>query len=137
MPTLLQRFARIAPYFRVSRPGFAVAFGAAIVGALTEPMIPALMKPLLDRGFSGTGQLALWVVPVALIGLFAVRGAAAFVGQYALAWAANRGVVVLRDTMFARLLNAAPALFTRQSASSLTNTLVYEVQQGADRKSVV
>ena len=32
--------------------------------------------------------------------------------------------------MFARLLDAQPALFTRQSASSLINTVVYEVQGG-------
>jgi subfamily B ATP-binding cassette protein MsbA len=33
--------------------------------------------------------------------------------------------------MFDRLLNAAPGLFGRHTASALTNTLVYEVQQGA------
>jgi len=40
-------------------------------------------------------------------------------------------VLALRDVMFARLLNATPALFTQHSASSLTNTMVYEVQAGA------
>ena len=35
--------------------------------------------------------------------------------------------------MFARLLDAAPSLFTDRSASSLTNTLVYEVQTGAQQ----
>ena len=35
--------------------------------------------------------------------------------------------------MFERLLDAEPALFTRNTASSLTNTLSYEVQNGAAR----
>jgi ABC-type multidrug transport system fused ATPase/permease subunit len=35
--------------------------------------------------------------------------------------------------MFARLLDAEPALFARTSASSLTNTLVYEVQTGHEQ----
>jgi subfamily B ATP-binding cassette protein MsbA len=36
----------------------------------------------------------------------------------------------MRGAMFQRLLDAEPALFTRHSASSLTNTLAYEVQSG-------
>ncbi|HMM84119.1 MAG: lipid A export permease/ATP-binding protein MsbA [Gammaproteobacteria bacterium] len=132
MPTLRQRLARIAPYFRSSRKGFVAAIAAAVVGAATEPMIPALLQPLLDRGFSA-GGIPLWTIPVAIIGLFLVRGGAAFVTQYALSWATTRGVLELRQAMFAHLMRAAPALFTRQSASSLTNTLVYEVQQGAQQ----
>jgi ATP-binding cassette, subfamily B, bacterial MsbA len=130
-PPLLQRLARIAPYFRASRAGFAVAIAAAATAAATEPMLPALLKILLDKGFGSTRSFALWMVPVAIIGLYIVRGLAAFLAQYALAWAANRGVLSLRETMFARLLNAAPGLFTQHSASSLTNTMVYEVQNGA------
>ena len=130
-PPLLQRLARIAPYFRTGRAGFGVAIAAAAVAAATEPMIPALLKTLLDDGFGAVRTFALWMVPVAIIGLYLLRGVAAFLAQYALAWAANRGVLALRELMFARLLNAAPALFTQHSASSLTNTLVYEVQAGA------
>ena len=130
-PTLKQRLARIAPYFGTSRGGFAVALLAAAIAAATEPLLPALLKTLLDKGFGSTRSFALWMVPVAIIGLYVMRGVATFIAQYALAWAANRGVLALRDVMFARLLDAAPALFTRHSASSLTNTLVYEVQMGA------
>ena len=128
---LLQRLARIAPYFRASRPGFVAAIIAAAIAASTEPLLPALLKALLDRGFGATRDFPLWLVPLVIVGLYVVRGVATFVAQYALAWAANTGVFSLRDLMFARLLDAAPALFTRQSASSLTNTMVYEVQSGA------
>ncbi len=129
-PTLRQRLARIAPYFRDSRKGVGAVILSAIVAASTEPMIPALMQPLLDTGFKA-GALPLWLVPVVLIGLFAVRGAAGFTAQYGLAWVANRGTLAMRKAMFERLLNAQPSLFTRQSASSLINTLTYEVQGGA------
>jgi subfamily B ATP-binding cassette protein MsbA len=129
MPTLLQRFARITPYLRAGRMGLVVAALASLVGAATEPMIPALMQPLLDKGFSGSG-LPLWSIPVVIIGLFTVRGAAGFVADYAMAWTANGGVLELRRAMFERLLAAGPALFGQRSASELTNTLVYEVQQG-------
>jgi ATP-binding cassette, subfamily B, bacterial MsbA len=130
VPPLRQRLARIAPYFRSSRLGLGIAAGAAVVGALTEPMIPALLKQLLDRGFAAQA-LPLWAVPLTIVGLFAIRGAAGFVAQYALSWAASRAVVRLREAMFERLMRAHPALFTRQSASQLTNTVAYEVNHGA------
>jgi len=129
--TLLQRLARIAPYFRASRAGFAVALVAAAIAAITEPMLPALLKRLLDEGFGPSRSFPLWIVPVVIVGLYIVRGLANFVAQYALAWGTNLGVLNLRDAMFDRLLDAAPPLFVQQNASMLTNTMVYEVQSGA------
>ena len=132
MPTLRQRIARITPYFATSRKGIAVAIVASIVGAATEPVLPALMQPLLDKGFKADG-IPLWLVPIVIIGLFAIRGAAVFVAKYSLSWAANGGILVMRAAMFDHLLAAQPALFSKHSASSLTNTLVYEVQGGANQ----
>jgi subfamily B ATP-binding cassette protein MsbA len=129
MPTLRQRFARLLPYVRNSRAGLLGAVLGSLVTAATEPLIPALMSQLLDRGFTA-GKLALWMVPVAIIGLFALRSAASFVAQYGLAWTATRAVVRLRMAMFDRLLLAEPATYTRHTTSGLTNTLVYEAQAG-------
>jgi subfamily B ATP-binding cassette protein MsbA len=67
---------------------------------------------------------------VAIVGLFALRGFAHFGSQYALARIANEGMVKLRAQLFDRLLSAELSLFTRQSASQLANTIVYEVQTG-------
>jgi subfamily B ATP-binding cassette protein MsbA len=104
-----------------------------MVAAATEPLLPALLKRLLDDGFGAARNFPLWVVPLVIVGLYVVRGVAQFVAQYGLAWATNRGVLTLRERMFARVLDAAPALFSERSASSLTNTLVYEVQTGAQQ----
>jgi subfamily B ATP-binding cassette protein MsbA len=128
--TLLGRLRRLARYFGLHRAAWALAVAATIVAAITEPLIPAMMKPLLDRGFT-EGRLSLWVVPLAVMGIFAIRGMAQFASQYALAQIANEGMIALRRDLFHRLLRAEMALFTRQSASSLSNTVVYEVQTGA------
>jgi len=101
-----------------------------LLGAATEPMIPALLKTLLDRGFA-EGNIALWMVPVALMGLFGIRGMAGFVAQYALSYTASLGLLNLRRAMFVKLNHAQMTLFARQSASKLSNTLVYEVQTGS------
>jgi subfamily B ATP-binding cassette protein MsbA len=129
MPTLLQRLKRLWPYVRHSRAGLVAAALAAAVTAATEPAIALLLGQLLDRGFSG-GTLPLWAVPVGIIGLFTVRSLSGFLAQYGLAWVGNRAVLMLRQGMFARLLTHTPDLYTNQTASGMTNTLVYEAQAG-------
>lgn len=124
------RLARLSPYFGNQRFMWAVAVLATLVGAVTEPLIPALLQPLLDKGFT-EGSLQLWMVPTAILGIFMVRGVAHFVAQYTLAKIANDGMLMLRQALFARVLVADMALFGRQSASALSNTVVYEVQTGA------
>ena len=129
-PPLMRRLARLMTWFGGSRQWWTLGIVTAMIAALTEPLMPAMLKPLLDRGFT-RGQLELWIVPAAIILLFAVRGLAPFVSQYALARIANEGMQRLRRVLFERLLAAELALFSRQSASALSNTVVYEVQTGA------
>ena len=123
------RLARLWTYFSEYRLGWLLAGVGTLISALTEASVPALLKPLLDDGFT-QGSLQIWVVPLAIIGLFALRGVAHFASQYALARIANEGMVKLRAQLFGRLLDADLSLFSRQSASQLANTIVYEVQTG-------
>ena len=124
------RMLKLAPYFAKQRGVWALAIGATLVAAMTEPLIPALFKPLLDEGFAGKG-LPVWSIPVAVIGLFAIRGITFFLAQYALARVTNDGMEKLRNDLFAQLVKADLSLFNRHSASSLSNTVVYEVLNGA------
>ncbi len=117
-------------WFGGSRQWWALGLSGAMLAAITEPLMAALLKPLLDRGFT-RGEMPLWFVPAAVLLLFAVRGIAQFISQYALSRIANEGMQKLRRVMFERLLGAELALFARQSASALSNTVVYEVQTGA------
>ena len=125
-----QRMFRLWPFFGKYKAAWVLAIMATLVAALTEPLIPALFKPLLDEGFS-ENSLPLWMVPTAVIGIFVVRGLAFFLSQYALARIANDGMQALRDALFQRLMHAEMSIFSKQSASTLSNTLVYEVQTGA------
>ena len=128
--SLFRRTARLWPFFGRPASVWAIAAGATLLLALSEPLIPALLQPLLDRGFQ-KGALPLWVVPVSLVLLFSVRGLCSFAAQLAMTKITSHGLVVLRKAMFARLLDAQLSLFSVQTSSALANTIVYEVQSGA------
>ncbi len=129
--TILQRFSRAAQHFRSPRSAWVATIASVMVISFTEPLIPALMKPLLDQGFGET-SFPIWMVPVALIALFMIRGLCAFTGQVALAKVANTGLLNLRTQMFTRLLQAHPSLFSQTNASTLSNSIVFEIQGGAN-----
>ena len=129
---LWPRLQRILPYFSPSWRFAVLALLASLGAALTEPLIPALFKPLLDKGFEAEG-FPLWMIPAAVVSLFFMRGVAHFTGQYALTRIANDGVQRLRQAQFERMSGADLRLFSHQSASSLSNALVYEVQTGAQQ----
>ncbi len=128
--SLRQRLARVAPYFMDRKSLWLVVAFGAVVGAATEPMIPALLKPLLDEGFQ-RGALELWTVPASLLLLFAVRGFAGYISQVGLSAITNLGLARIRNAMFEKILAARLDLFTDQNSSALSNTVVYEVQNGA------
>jgi subfamily B ATP-binding cassette protein MsbA len=117
------------PYFGHQPWVWALAALATAIAASTEPVVPALMGPLLDQGF-GQSNIPLWMVPAILIGLFAVRGLAIYAAKMALAKIANDGVMKLRRVLFERMQTAALTDLAPYSSSELSNTLVYEVQAG-------
>ncbi len=128
--SLVARLLRVSSYFGTAPHLWIFAVLATLVGALTEAGIPALLKPLLDRGFT-EGSLSPWAVPAGVLALFFLRGTAQFAAQYILSVITNDGMLKLRRDMFTRLLDADLDLFARQSASTLSNTVVFEVQTGA------
>ncbi len=128
--SLLRRLVRVWPYFRQSRRFLVFGILATVIAAATEPLIPGLLKPLLDHGFQ-KGGLDLWLIPASLLGLFGVRGLAGFVAQLALAKITNAGLTNMRQALFRKMLSAHLPLYSSASASSLANTVVYEIQNGA------
>jgi len=122
--TALKRILRYAIPHKVA---VALAlFGLTIVAA-SETAIPALLKPLLDRGFTGQLDNKLWHVPAFLVGLAFIRGLAQFGSNYALSHITNSVLFKLREQMFNRLLQAPADLFQNRSAASLINAVVFEV----------
>ena len=128
--SIFQRLKRFLPFFGQLPAVWALVAAGALVGAATEPLIPALLKPLLDRGFQ-KGSLEIWTVPVALLTLFGVRGLAGYVSQIGLTKITHHGLLAMRRAMFQKILDADLKLFSNQSSSALSNTVVYEVQNGS------
>src|SRR5258705_3683 len=109
--------------------GFISAGNAGSVVAATEPALPALMKPLIEGTFIDKDpQLIRWM-PVVIVALFAIRGAAAYVANYCLGWVGTSLVTDLRNAMFAKLLALPARYYDEQPSGVLISKLTFDVTQ--------
>ncbi len=115
----------VQPYRRI----FALSLLGTMIAAATEPMIPALIQPLLDGSFVAKDPESIRLMPVLLVMVFLVRGVAGFTGSVAMDWVAHRVVMALREALFARLLTLPTRYFDDHSAGNLLSCLTYNVSQ--------
>jgi subfamily B ATP-binding cassette protein MsbA len=112
---------------------WAVVLGVLAMGvvAASEAGIPALLKSVLDKGFGSKDHTThmKYFVPIAVVGLALVRGVAQYASNYLLSWLSNRVLLNLRLQMFDRVLHASASFFQRETASTIINAVVFEVNQ--------
>ncbi|MGH8519729.1 MAG: ABC transporter transmembrane domain-containing protein, partial [Panacagrimonas sp.] len=108
---------------------FAVAVLGMVLAAATEPLFPALIKPLLDQGFAPVAERT-WppaAFAAAIIAIFVVRGILTFSSTYCLTWVAQRVVLDLRNAMFSRLVRYPAKSFNETSSGRLLSKIAYDV----------
>jgi len=124
-------FRRLLGYVFPLWRAFAVAIVGMVFVAGTETGFAALMKPLLDGSFVQRNPEVIRLVPVALIGLFLVRGVASFLANYWMAWVARQVIKTLRGEMFHHLLRLPVVFFDTTASGTLLAKLTYDVEQVA------
>ncbi len=115
----------VKPYWRM----FALAIVALILTAATEPVLPALFKPLLDEGFVAKDQAFIRWIPLLLLALFLVRGLTSFISAYCMAWVGSRLVMDLRAAMFDKLMTLPTRYFDQNPSGQLIAQLAFNVTQ--------
>ena len=121
----LRLLRHVQPYSRM----FALSILGTTAAAATEPLIPALIRPLLDGSFVAKDPHSIRLMPLLMVAVFIVRGVTSFIGTLAMSWIAHQVVTDLRDALFARLLALPTRYFDDHSAGSLLSRLTYDVSQ--------
>ncbi len=123
---LLRHLFLSAPKHRLA---LGLGIGASILAAITEPLVPALIKLLLDKGFTPERPFPIWAVPVAIVGLFTLRAICIWVSIYLKDWLTQSVLAKLRAAVYDKLLTARMRLFRKESAASLISASVFEPLQ--------
>jgi subfamily B ATP-binding cassette protein MsbA len=119
---------RVIGYGKPHWKMFAASFLFFTLGAAVEPAIPALFKKLIDSGFKEGLNYPLWMVPVVIIGLFAIRGTFNFAGAYAMTSGTSSVVLDLRRALMRGLLRADAKLFSNLSPGLAVTKIINDPQ---------
>ena len=120
-------YLRLLGHVRPHWKGFALTLAATALAAATEPLFPALMKPLLDKGFGQGDQGWLAWLPLAIVGIFVLRGVAGFCASYGMSWVSNKVITDLRQLMFERLMRLPASYFDAHASSVPATRIAYDV----------
>ncbi|MGA9667381.1 MAG: lipid A export permease/ATP-binding protein MsbA [Gallionella sp.] len=115
----------VKPYWRT----FAISILGMAVTATTEPLLPALLKPMLDGTFIHKDDTVIRLAPVLILVIFFVRGVSSFVGTYAIGWVGNKLVMDLREVMFHKLLTLPTRFYDDHATGNLISKLTFDVTQ--------
>lgn len=120
-------YVRLLGYVRPYWGMFAVAVVTMALAGATDPLLPALLKPLLDGSFVERNTSNPLLLPLGIIGIFVVRGALTFLSSYTMAWVSTKIVLDIRNTMFDRLLTLPTRYYDDRSSGTLISKIAYDV----------
>lgn len=115
----------VRPYWR--QFSFGILF--MVLLALTEPLIPFFLKPLLDGTFVDRDPQFLFWSPIVLLVLFLLRGTFNLVSQIAFAWVSGKLVFDLRKHMFERILSLPTDYYDSHVTGNILAKVTHNVTQ--------
>lgn len=121
-------YFRLLGYVKPYWKAFGLAVLAMVGTAATEPVFPAIMKYLLDKGFQTPDPRLVWLIPLGIMVLFVARGLLSFGTNYLMTWISTRLVADLRREMYARLITLPTQVFHDYSAGALISRLLYDAE---------
>ncbi|WP_297808187.1 lipid A export permease/ATP-binding protein MsbA [uncultured Methylophaga sp.] len=127
----VQLYKRLLHYAKPYWRAFIAVIIAMVVYSATEAGVAMIMKPLMDEGFVGRDPEVIQLLPLAIIGLFIVRGLADFFTTYGLGWIARNVIKTLREQMFNKLLMLPSVFYDHSTSGQLMSKLLYDVEQVA------
>ncbi|RBW47867.1 lipid ABC transporter permease/ATP-binding protein [Psychromonas sp. B3M02] len=112
---------------------FKLALVGAIIGmigyAAVDMALIWSLQPLIDDGFTGKDPTILEMMPYFVVIVMGLRGVAAFMSSYCMAWVGNNVVMKLQRQLFAQLMLLPVSFFDRTNTGELLSKITYDATQ--------
>ncbi len=122
-------YKRLLSYIRPYWKMVLLTLLALIVAAGMEPLMPALLKPLVDDSLIAKDPEAIKTIPLLLVGVFIIKGFAEYASKVASEWVAHRAILDIRADLFAKLNRLPQALHDEYGTGKLLSKITYDVPQ--------
>jgi subfamily B ATP-binding cassette protein MsbA len=106
-----------------------------VVGGLTSASA-FIVKPTFDSIFLSRDAFMLKLIPLLIVGIFAVKGLFFYFNQYLTGYAGHRIMMDIREDLIAKLLTLSPSFFQRDLSGVLISRVTNDVNLLKDTVSV-
>ena len=113
------------PYWKVAL----VAMLAMTATAAMEPLLPALMAPLIDESLIDKDPNALIQIPLMIVAVFVFKGISEYIAAVSSQYVANRTVADIRSEVFAVQLDLPMQDHEAEEGGRLLSRITYDVAQ--------
>jgi ATP-binding cassette, subfamily B, bacterial MsbA len=125
----LQIYRRLLGYARPYWRVVTVSLLAMVLAASLEPVMPTLLKRLIDDGLIAKNPAAGWRLPVLLLLAFVLKGLAEYTANVASQWIAHRSVTDLRQQVFHHQTGLPLATHQAQTHGRMLSRVLYDIPQ--------
>ncbi|REG87000.1 lipid A export permease/ATP-binding protein MsbA [Marinomonas pollencensis] len=125
-------YFRLLGYVRPSIAFFLLSVFGYILYSSMQPALAALLKYIVDVVSNGTVVEGRALIPLAILGVFLVRGVGTFLGSYCMAKVANNVVFDLRTSMFNKMVTLPSSYFNSMPSGRLLAKLTYDTERVID-----
>ncbi len=122
-------YKRLLGYLRPYRAQFIVGVLGGVLFSVTMSAFSFYAKVLGDRTFVNRDPSTIVWLPLALVGLFVLRGVGDFTQTYFMGYVGRRIVNQLRGDVFHRILTLPIGYFDRNASATLLSRLTYNTEQ--------
>ncbi len=123
------QYKRLLSYVKPHWKVFSVAILATVILAATQPLMPYLMKPLLDGSFVAKDPEMIILMPIMLVVLALIQGIATFVSSVTMETVATRVVFDLRTATISKLLALPASFYDNNTTGVVLSKVTYDVEQ--------
>lgn len=120
-------YRRVLRYLNAHKLGFYSALIFMVVFGATEPVIPYLVKMILDGIFTSHDEKLLWLLPFIVMTFALVRAASDFGQQFLMARVGHRVTQDIRNDVNRHVLSLSPDFFVRHSTGELLSRVSSDV----------
>ncbi len=110
----------------------ALATVGLVISAMTQPFFAWGLQPLLDKAIMQRDPDTIMWLPVGILGLFLLRGAAMFLSGYYIGMIGRQVTKTLRNQVFNQLLRMPVSFFENTQAGKLLAYVSYYIDQVAN-----
>ena len=115
----------VRPYLKV----VALSLLAMVAAASLEPVLPALLKPLVDESLIKKNAVAQWQVPLFLMLAFLAKGIAEYVASVSSQWIANKAITDLRQQVFRHQMHLPIPVHQAETGGRMLSRILYDIPQ--------